>query len=184
MSGAAKARVLVAGIGNVFLGDDGFGVEVVRRLAGTALPAGVEAADYGIRGVHLAYELLNGRHDTLVMVDAVPVDGPPGTLAVIEVDPADIDAAAAGLDPADPIAPPALDGHGMDPMAVLRLLRQLGGGVGRVLVAGCRPGSLDEGIGLSAPVEAALGEAVRLVTRLACDEADRAVGTATTQGSR
>ena len=79
-------RVLVAGIGNVFLGDDGFGVEVVQRIDPTSLPAGVDVADYGIRGVHLAYDLLDGRYGTVVMVDAVPLDEPPGTLAVLEVD--------------------------------------------------------------------------------------------------
>lgn len=165
------SRVLVAGIGNVFLADDGFGVEVVRRLPGRGLPAGVDVADYGIRGVHLAYELLNGRHDMLIMVDAVPVDGPPGTLAVIEVDVAAMDGAADGTDPADPLAPPAVDGHGMNPMAVLRLLRQLGGGVGRVLVVGCRPAVVDEGMELSEPVRAAVPEAVRMVMELACDAA-------------
>jgi len=169
--GAAARRVLVAGIGNMFLGDDGFGVEVVRRMDRSALPANVEVADYGIRGVHLAYELLNGRHDVLVMVDAVPVEGPPGTLAVIEVDAASVDGAAPGADPADPLGPPAVDGHGMHPVAVLRLLRQLGGELPRVLVVGCRPAVIDECMELSQPVHAAVENAVRLVTELACDEA-------------
>jgi hydrogenase maturation protease len=164
------ARVLVAGIGNVFLGDDGFGVEVVRRTVSAALPPDVQVADYGIRGVHLAYELLDRRHDTLIMVDAMPVDGPPGTHADIEVDLADVDEAAAGLDPS---GPPAVDGHGMDPLAVLRLLRRLGGGVGRVLVVGCRPADIGERIGLSPPVGAAVDEAVRLVAGLAREEAAR-----------
>ena len=83
-----SGRVLVAGIGNVFLGDDGFGVEVVRRLAAVSLPDGVDVADYGIRGVHLAYDLLDGRYDTVVLVDALPLEEPPGTLAVLEADPA------------------------------------------------------------------------------------------------
>ena len=134
MNGDGGDRVLVAGLGNVFLGDDGFGVEVVRRMAGRPLPAGVEIADYGIRGVHLAYELLNGRHQTLIMVDAMPVDGPPGTPAVIEVDAAAAGETVSGADPEDPLGLPAVDGHGMHPMAVLRLLRRLGGGVERVLV--------------------------------------------------
>ncbi|GGS98064.1 hydrogenase maturation protease [Nonomuraea spiralis] len=156
---SAARNVLVAGIGNVFLGDDGFGVEVVRRLTGTAMPATADVADYGIRGVHLAYELLDGRYDTLIMVDAVPVDGPPGTLAVIE--------AADG--PAGDAA--AIDGHGLHPDAVLRLLSHLGGGVERVLVVGCRPAVLDEVMGLSEPVAAAVDEAVRLVAELAWQEA-------------
>lgn len=175
MSAAAKARVLVAGIGNVFLGDDGFGVEVVRRMAAAGLPENVDVADYGIRGVHLAYELLNGRYGVLIMVDAVPVEGEPGTLAVIEVDAAAVDGIVAGLDPSDPLAPPAVDGHGMHPMAVLRLLRQLGGEVGRVLVVGCRPAAVDERMELSEPVRAVLDEAVALVTDLARDEASTEV---------
>ncbi|WP_051300777.1 hydrogenase maturation protease [Actinomadura rifamycini] len=165
-------RVLVAGIGNIFLGDDGFGVEVVRRLDAPGLPENVDVADYGIRGVHLAYELLDGRHDTLIMVDAVPLDGArPGELAVL-------DATGAGADPdgADddgPFGVPPVDGHGMHPLAVLRLLHRLGGRVERVLVVGCRPADVGERMGLSAPVTAALDEAVRLVGRLAREEAAR-----------
>ena len=146
------SRVLVAGIGNVFLGDDGFGVEVVRRLATTPLPDGVDVADYGIRGVHLAFDLLDGRHDTLVLIDAVPLDDPPGTLAVLDVP---VDGA--------PDAIPAVDGHGMTPVAVLDLLRTLGGSLRRAVVVGCRPADLEEGVGLSAPVQAAIDPAVRLV---------------------
>jgi hydrogenase maturation protease len=144
--------VLVAGIGNVFLRDDGFGVEVARRLAATTLPEGVDVADYGIRGVHLAFDLLDGRHDALVLVDAVPLDEPPGTLAVLEV-------------PVDgpPDGTHAVDGHGMTPVAVLDLLRTLGGSLRRAVVVGCRPAVLDEGVGLSAPVQAAVEPAVRLV---------------------
>ncbi|GAA4240988.1 hydrogenase maturation protease [Actinomadura meridiana] len=157
-----SGRVLVAGIGNVFLGDDGFGVEVVRRVDAGALPPNVDVVDYGIRGVHLAYELLDGRHRTLIMVDAVPLDGPPGTLAVIEPDPG-----------ADLGEGPAVDGHGMNPVAVLRLLRHLGGDVGRVLVVGCRPDTVAEGMELSKPVRAAVDEAVRLVTELAREAAEK-----------
>ena len=79
-------RVLVAGIGNVFLGDDGFGVEVARRLRGQALGDGVDVADFGIRGVHLAYELADGRYDAAVLVDAVSRGGAPGTFYAIEPD--------------------------------------------------------------------------------------------------
>ncbi|MEU6036772.1 hydrogenase maturation protease [Actinomadura sp. NPDC047616] len=166
MSPDRPRRVLVAGIGNVFLGDDGFGVEVVRRVDAAELPATVDVADYGIRGVHLAYELLDGRHDTLIMVDAVPLDGPPGTLAVLDVG----DAAA----DADGLGAPVVDGHGMDPLTVLRLLRHLGGAVDRALVVGCRPETVDERMGLSRPVADAVPEAVRLVTAVAREEAARA----------
>jgi hydrogenase maturation protease len=156
-----SARVLVAGIGNVFLGDDGFGVEVAHRLDGVPLPDDVDVADYGIRGVHLAYELLDDRYATVVLVDALPVDGPPGTLAVLEV-PLDDDG-----ERADALAVPAVDGHGMSPVAVLDLVRALGGGsVQRVLVVGCRPAVLEERMGLSDVVQAAVDPAVRLVTEV------------------
>ncbi|MDX6739948.1 hydrogenase maturation protease [Actinocorallia sp. A-T 12471] len=154
-----SARVLVAGIGNVFLGDDGFGVEVLRRLDPALLPDGVRAADYGIRGVHLAYELLDGTVDTLVMVDAVPLDGRPGALAVLEVGPDDL-----GDDDGTTV-----DAHGLHPLAVLHLLRRLGGSVDRVFVVGCRPESLEEGMRLTPAVEAAVDEAVGLVVDLVRD---------------
>ncbi|MEU8262656.1 hydrogenase maturation protease [Micromonospora sp. NPDC048999] len=163
-------RVLIAGIGNIFLGDDAFGVEVVRRLRDAALPAGVEVSDYGIRGMHLAYDLLDGRHDVLVMVDALPMDEPPGTLAVLQVD---LDDPGWTLRPADVLAAPAADGHGMDPESVLRLLCSLGGSVGRVLVVGCQPAVLDERMELSALVSGAVDEAVRTVLRIAREESAR-----------
>jgi hydrogenase maturation protease len=156
------SRVLVAGIGNVFLGDDGFGVEVVRRIDPAGLPEGVDVADYGIRGVHLAYDLLDGRHRTLVLVDAVPLDEAPGTLALLEVDPA--------ADGTEVVLP---DAHGMHPQAVLRLLRSMGGSVDRVLVVGCRPAVVDERMGLSDVVAAAVDDAVRLVTEVARAEVAR-----------
>ncbi|MGW6159377.1 hydrogenase maturation protease, partial [Streptomyces sp. NPDC055144] len=151
------ARTLVAGVGNIFLGDDGFGVETVRVLATHQLPAHVEVVDIGVRGVHLAYQLLDG-YDTLVLVDATARGGAPGTLYRIEVD-----------SPGD-IAPqgPVLDGHHMSPDAVLALLETLCSGTGgtppgRTVVVGCEPASLEEGIGLSAPVAAAVPEAVRVI---------------------
>lgn len=151
-------RVLVAGVGNVFLGDDGFGVETVRRLAGCELPADVELLDVGVRGVDLAYRLLDG-YRTLVLVDATACGGEPGTVYLIE--PADRGA----------VDPPVLDGHRMGPDAVLALLATLAESTGgtpprRVLVVGCEPQSLAEGIGLSAPVAAAVEEAVEVVLRL------------------
>ena len=155
-------RVLVAGVGNVFLSDDGFGVEVARRLAGRDLPAGVEVADVGIRGMHLAYRLLDG-YRALVLVDAVRHGHPPGTLYLLEHD----------LDgPADD---GAFDAHGMDPGAVLAMLDQLAQGVGvtrpveRVLVVGCEPASVDEGIGLTEPVAAVVDRAANAVVDLVGD---------------
>lgn len=156
--------VLVAGIGNIFLGDDGFGVEVVRRLDTASLPADVAVADYGIRGVHLAYELLDGRYDTLILVDAVPLGDPAGTVAVL-------DATA----PAARTHAGTLDAHSMSPDVVLGALRALGGSVARVLVVGCQPADLEERMGLSPAVSAAVDEAVRVVADVARAESYGAV---------
>ncbi|MGR6320153.1 hydrogenase maturation protease [Micromonospora soli] len=158
----------MAGIGNIFLGDDAFGVEVVRRLRDAVLPPGVDVSDYGIRGMHLAYDLLDGRHDVLVLVDALPLDEPPGTLAVLQVD---LDDPGWTLRPADVLEASAADAHAMDPESVLRLLGSLGGRVDRVLVVGCQPAVLDERMGLSAPVAAAIDEAVGMVVGIAAEEA-------------
>jgi hydrogenase maturation protease len=151
-------NVLVAGIGNIFLGDDGFGVEVANRLASLPQPEGVVVADFGIRGVHLAYELLGG-YDALVLIDAVSLGDEPGTIAVIEPEVADLVASD------DDIAP-TMDAHSMNPAVVLGMLAGLGGEVGRVLIVGCQPEILDEGIGLSAPVTAAIDRAITAVTEL------------------
>jgi len=145
-------RVLVAGIGNIFLADDGFGCEVVRRLAVEPLPAGVELVDYGIRGMHLAFDLLNG-YDALVIVDAAPRGGSPGDLAVLEVGP-------------DDLGTGDLDAHGMEPTAVLGSLGSLGGQLPRTLVVCCEPADIEERIGLSAVVTAAVAPAVSLVRGL------------------
>jgi hydrogenase maturation protease len=157
-------RVLVAGVGNVLCSDDGFGSAVAARLLARTdhVPAGVEVVDVGIRGVHLAYQLLDG-YDALLIVDTTHRDGPPGALYLLEHD---LTASAdAELDP-----------HGMSPDAVLALLdglaRDTGTGrsardvVGRVLVLGCEPGELEPGIGLSPPVGAAVDEAVAAVGRV------------------
>ena len=151
-------KTLVAGIGNIFLGDDGFGVEVANRLSTQALPPGVQVADYGIRGVHLAYELLDG-YDALVLVDAVPMGEPPGTIALIEPD---VEALADVAGRADGEVP-TMDAHSMNPAVVLGMLSGMGGSVGRVLVLGCQPANLDEGIGLSPPVAEAVDRAVEAV---------------------
>lgn len=148
-------RVLIAGVGNVFAGDDGFGVAVAEALAGRALPPGVRAADFGIRGVHLAYELLDG-YDALVLVDAVPMGEPPGTVAVVEP-------GAAGRDPA------AVDAHVMTPDVVLATLARLGGALRRAVIVGCEPACLEPGIGLSPPVAAAVEPAAAVAARVAGD---------------
>ena len=145
-------RTLVAGIGNIFNGDDGFGSEVAQRLASRSMPAGVRVEDYGIRGVHLAYELLEG-YDLLVLVDALPRGEPAGTVSVIEPD----------LDFGDV---PPVDSHQLDPVAVLAMVAKLGGAIGRVLVVGCEPADVGDGIGMSAPVSAAVDDAIRMVEEI------------------
>jgi len=147
-------RVLVAGIGNIFLGDDGFGVEVARRL-GREPPDGVNVVDFGIRGVHLAYELSSGKYDAAILVDAVPRGGAPGTLYAIE--------------PEDDGSAMDMDGHTVTPAMVLAWVRRTGGRCGRVLLVGCEPASVDESIGLSDPVAASVDSAVELVQKLAAD---------------
>lgn len=149
-------RVLVAGVGNIFLGDDGFGVEVARHLDAAAAPAGVKVVDFGIRGVHLAYELLEG-YDTLILVDAVSRGDEPGTVSVIEHI-AGGDSEGGTLE--------AMDAHGMDPGAVLAMAGDLGANVGRVLVVGCETADVGDGIGLSEPVAEAVPHAVAAVHEL------------------
>ena len=150
---APPRRVLVAGIGNVFMGDDGFGVEVARRLAERPLRPGVDVRDFGIRGMDLVFALQE--YDVAIFVDATPRGDPPGTLQVIEPE------LASGA--------VSLDTHGMDPVRVLALARELGPVPERLLVVGCEPATRMTGdedevvVELSPPVRAALDEAVRLV---------------------
>jgi hydrogenase maturation protease len=148
-------RTLIAGLGNVFAGDDGFGSAVVRALDGSDLPPGTEICDVGICGVHLAYRLLD-RYDLVVLVDAVQRSAEPGTLFVIEHD----------TDPdrgeADPTAP-LLDAHDLGPDGVLALVPLLGGAVPRVVVVGCEPATLAAGMTLSASVASSVEPAAALV---------------------
>ncbi|MGZ4610790.1 MAG: hydrogenase maturation protease [Actinomycetes bacterium] len=168
-------QVLVAGIGNIFLGDDGFGSEVARALAAEAVPAGTRVVDYGIRGMHLAFDLLEG-FDALVIIDTVPRQEAPGTLRVLEV-------------VADDLGEGELDAHGMQPTAVLASLGGLGGRLPRTIVVGCEPQSVAEGIGLSEPVAAAVPAAVSTVLsllthELAVEPPDRAGTPATHESPR
>ena len=167
-----SGRILVAGIGNVFLRDDGFGVEVSHLLARRALPDGVRVEDYGIKGIHLAYDLLEG-YDALVLVDAVPMGEPPGTLAVIEPEPA-IGRATLSSSNADGGSVVAVDAHAMSPDIVLATLTRLGGSVDRIVIVGCQPGNLDEGMGLSPAVQAAVTAAVDLCLEVIADIAQPA----------
>ena len=154
-------RVLVAGVGNIFLGDDGFGSAVANELGGEPLAPGVTVADFGIRGVHLAYELLDG-YDTLVLIDAVSRGDPPGTVSVLDATGA---RAGDGLDEGDGVLA-AMDAHGMHPGAVLAMVDDLGGQVGQVLVVACEAANIEEGIGLSDAVAAAVPHAVEAVREL------------------
>jgi hydrogenase maturation protease len=157
---APAARVLVAGIGNVFMGDDGFGVEVVRALADRRQPPGTDVADFGIRGMDLVYALGDG-YDAAVFVDATPRGQAPGTLYVIEPELEDGEV--------------TLDLHGMDPVKVLGLARELGSAPRRLLVVGCEPQTRRTGeeedvlVELSEPVRAAVQRAVTLVEELVAE---------------
>lgn len=146
-------RVLVAGVGNIFFGDDGFGVEVAQRLALEPQPAGVEIVDYGIRGLHLAFRLLDPL-DLLLVVDAMRRGDPPGTVTVLEPE---LDAATLAV----------ADAHGVDLPAVFEIARSMGARVPRSLVVGCEPDTIDGGIGLSPTVQRAVPRAVDLVRELA-----------------
>jgi hydrogenase maturation protease len=146
------APVLIATAGNIFLTDDGFGPEVARRLAQRPLPDGVEVRDYGIGGLHLAYDLLDG-HATLVLIDTISRGGPPGTLSLLEVTEEDV-------------TDGGLQTHGMDPATVLATLRTLGGRMPRTLVLGCEPEDVSEGIGLTATAEEAVEHAIQAVLDL------------------
>jgi hydrogenase maturation protease len=154
-------RILLAGVGNVFLGDDGFGVALAGRLARRELPAGVDVVDFGIRGMDLAYAMPD--YDAVVLLDATPRGDAPGTIYVIEPE---IDDAVA-----------AVDGHGMDPVNVLALVKSLGGEPPRTLVVGCEPATsltLDDELvaDLSEPVRLALDGAVQVVESLVAELAN------------
>ncbi len=159
---------LIAGIGNIFLSDDGFGVAVAQRLATVPLPDGVRVVDYGIRGMHLAHDLASGV-GTAILVDASPRGEPPGTVYVIEPDLEPATAPGDGLaaDEGELPASPLLDAHGMQPDVVLGMLHVLDGDrPDRILVVGCEPASTEYGMTLSEPVAAAVDEAVKVVLGL------------------
>ena len=152
-------RILVAGIGNIFLGDDAFGCEVARQLAQQSWPENVRVVDFGIRGFDLAYALLDGQ-DVTILVDATPRGEAPGTLYTIEPD-------LNELDELDLEAIP--ETHGMNPLKVLKMVKAMGGEFKQILLVGCEPATFgpEEGVmGLSGPVQAAVPEAVRIIESL------------------
>lgn len=156
-----KKRILVAGAGNIFLGDDAFGVEAVRALERRKLPDAVQVKDFGIRSFDLAYALLDD-WEAVILVDAVSRGDAPGTLYTIEPEL-----------PAIPVDQPdtsAFDGHSMDPVTVIRLAMSMGDIRPRLFVVGCEPADLggEEGrMGLTEPVQGALEEAADMVEELA-----------------
>ena len=152
--------ILIAGIGNIFLGDDAFGVEVAQRLLARELPEGVRVVDFGIRGLDLAYALMDGP-ETTILIDACPRDASPGTLYVVEPDLSSLDAPANSQ--------VALDAHSMNPMSVLCMAKSMGAPLKRILLLGCQPETLgpEEGqMELSARVQEAVEPAVRLTESL------------------
>jgi hydrogenase maturation protease len=154
-----RPRILVACVGNIFLGDDAFGVEVAQRLARRPLPEEVQVVDFGIRGLDLTYALLDG-YETVILVDAVPRGGSPGTLYVLEPTRDALPVPAGAL----------IETHGMDPVKVLRLVEAMGGTIERLLLVGCEPTPDDTyedmQAGLSDPVQAAVEEAIPLLESL------------------
>ena len=149
------SKVLVAGIGNIFLGDDGFGVEVARRLASQKIPLNVTVRDFGIRSYDLAYAVLDD-YDLVILVDATPRGGRPGTVYVIEPDLTDTSV-------------PSVDPHTMNPVSVVNLARSMGEIKSRIILVGCEPADLggEEGrMGLTVPVSAAVDEAVKVIEKL------------------
>ena len=154
MTGPTAGRTLVAGVGNIFQRDDAFGVEVIRLLESRPTPPGVKVADFGIRGVHLVYELLDGC-DLFVLVDAAQRGCAPGTVTVLEVEPTDM-ASPSGV----------LDAHGLAPDQVFAMLNSMGSRPGRSLVVACEPADVSAGMGLSDQVREALPHAVRVVEEI------------------
>jgi hydrogenase maturation protease len=161
----AEGRILIAGIGNIFLGDDGFGCEVITRLARRTWPERVRLEDFGIRGIDLVYAMLDN-FETVILIDALPRGGEPGMVYVIEPDLLDLD------EPHIPelSQPPMLvDAHAMNPMKVLSLVRSMGGKFGHILLVGCEPltfGPEEGKMGLSEPVAVAVDEAASVIESL------------------
>jgi hydrogenase maturation protease len=153
-----EPRILIAGIGNIFFRDDAFGVDVARKLAGRAWPDGVQVVDFGIRGLDLAYALLE-QYEAAILVDAVRRDGPPGTIHVLDVTDQSTPASEA----------PMADAHSLDPWKVLKLAKGLGCALRRIYLVGCEPKCVDmdeEIMEMSEPVRAAVDDAVEIINLL------------------
>jgi hydrogenase maturation protease len=155
----SSPTVLIAGIGNIFFGDDAFGVEVAQRLLRRSWPPSIRVQDFGIRGLDLTYALLEP-WDLIILIDAVPRDQPPGTVYVIEPE----------IDAASPDAGPMVDAHAMDPVKVLQAALSMGARFNRVILVGCQPTPFDADLNmqmeLSPPVHAAVDEAINVIESL------------------
>lgn len=154
-------NILVAGIGNIFFGDDAFGCEVAAQLQRRTLPEGVRVIDFGIRSYDLAYAMMDGL-DATIFIDATPRGQPPGTIYLIEPELKDVDNASGEV----------VNAHSMNPVRVLQLLRSLGGQPGRLYLIGCEPAVLeteDGAMGLSEPVQAAVPQALEMIESLIRD---------------
>jgi len=156
-------RVLVAGIGNIFFGDDAFGCEVAAELAKQSWPDGVNIVDFGIRAYDLAYAIMDG-YDATILIDAAPRGEKPGTVYLLELDPEKVDVSG------DEIA----DAHALTPVRVLQLIRALGGQAKNLFLVGCEPARLDgDGvIGLSQDVRASVSVAVKMIEKIVADLAN------------
>jgi len=154
-------NILIAGIGNIFFGDDAFGVEVAQRLLTRELPPAVTVVDFGIRGFDLAYAMMDEKYDVTILVDAMPKGGTPGSLYTIEPDLNDME----NLEDGSPV-----DTHGMTPLRIFRLIEAMGGKCKRVFIVGCEPETLGDELegqlGLSAVVAASVEEGTKLIETL------------------
>lgn len=154
-------NILVAGIGNIFFGDDAFGCEVANQLMRRSLPGGISVKDFGIRSYDLAYAMMNGP-DVTIFIDATPRGQPPGTIYLIEPE----------INQLDTVSDEVVNAHSMNPVRVLQLIRSLGGQPGRLYLVGCEPAVLeteDGTLGLSQPVQAAIPKAIEMIESLIRD---------------
>ncbi len=160
----SEHRILIAGIGNIFHGDDAFGCEVAQQLVRQEWPDGIRVTDFGIRSYDLAYAIMDG-YDATVLVDATQQGEPPGTVYLIEPDLTELDALEGTV----------VNSHSLNPLLVLQLVRSLGGDLNRLYVVGCEPAVLEpqEGqLGLSSAVQAAIPKAIAMIHSLVGDLLD------------
>lgn len=157
----SNGQILVAGIGNIFFGDDGFGVEVARQLLQSDLPDEVQVVDFGIRSYDLAYAIMED-YEAVILVDTTQQGRPPGTVYLIEPD----------LGQLDKLNGEVVNAHSMNPVRVLYMVQSMGGQPGRLYLVGCEPAVLETEngyIGLSEVVHAAVPPAIKMIHSLIAD---------------